>query len=287
MSFSVPDGEDSLVIGHVTDDTGHFDKPGQFAGPLAAVSGDDLISAALTAPHQRRLIDIGSFDRLHQPLHFCIVSDAKGVIFERVQLEKIEITSSFTPRVAFRGADGCSVTAGASVLAGEPFPVGGLLWDILSRGRGLALSGAALPALGGRSLRGLTASFALSACLSLSGAADFSVGLPFVVPSRAAVKSISFPAGMGSLMLGSVICFSSLPGCGVPPLVGAEASFSLGASPTAPPQGRKLSFPRWAFPPQGALLPWTHSLPREPPSWPCQANTALGDQLLQAQSLPA
>ncbi len=91
MSFSVPDGEDSLVIGHVTDDTGHFDKPGQFAGPLAAVSGDDLISAALTAPHQRRLIDIGSFDRLHQPLHFCIVSDAKGVIFERVQLEKIEI----------------------------------------------------------------------------------------------------------------------------------------------------------------------------------------------------
>ena len=84
-------GEDGLVIGHVADDTGHIGKPGQFAGPLAAVSGDDLISAALTGPHQRRLIDPGSLDRLHQPLHFRIVSDAKGVIFEWVQLRKIEI----------------------------------------------------------------------------------------------------------------------------------------------------------------------------------------------------
>ena len=233
MSFSVPDGEDSLVIGHVTDDTGHFDKPGQFAGPLAAVSGDDLISAALTAPHQRRLIDIGSFDRLHQPLHFCIVSDAKGVIFERVQLEKIEIDNLLFHATGGipRGGWLLGYSRGFR-LGGRTFPGRRLTLGHLSRGRGLALSGAALPALGGRSLRGLTASFALSACLSLSGAADFSVGLPFVVPSRAAVKSISFPAGMGSLMLGSVICFSSLPGCGVPPLVGAEASFSLGASPT-------------------------------------------------------
>lgn len=84
-------GEDGLVIGHVADDTGHIDKPSQFAGPLAAVSGDDLISAALTGTHQRRLIDSGSFNRLHQPLHFRIVPDAKGMIFERVQLGKIEI----------------------------------------------------------------------------------------------------------------------------------------------------------------------------------------------------
>ena len=55
-------GEDSLVIGHVADDTGHIDKPSQFAGPLAAVSGDDLISAALTGPHQCRLIDPGGLD---------------------------------------------------------------------------------------------------------------------------------------------------------------------------------------------------------------------------------
>ena len=83
--------EDGLVIGHIADDTGHIDKPSQFAGPLAAVSGDNLISAALTGPHQRRLIDSGSFNRLHQPLHFRIVPDAKGMIFERVQLGKIEI----------------------------------------------------------------------------------------------------------------------------------------------------------------------------------------------------
>ena len=84
-------GEDSLVIGHVADNTGHIDKPGQFAGPLATVSGDNLISAALTGPHQRRLINPSGLDRLHQSLHFRIVPDAKRMIFERVQLGKIEI----------------------------------------------------------------------------------------------------------------------------------------------------------------------------------------------------
>lgn len=34
---------------------------------------------------------MGVGDRLHQPLHFRIVPDAKGMIFERVQLGKIEI----------------------------------------------------------------------------------------------------------------------------------------------------------------------------------------------------
>lgn len=103
------------------------------------------------------------------------------------------------------------------------------LWDILSRGCGLALSGAVLSALGGRPLRGLAASFALSACLPLSWAAAFSVGLPFVAPSRAAVKSTTFPAGAGSPMPGIVVCFSSLPG-GVPSLDGAGVSLSLGTS---------------------------------------------------------
>ena len=55
------------------------------------MSGNDLISAALTGTHQRRLIDPSGLDRLHQPLHFRIVPDAKGVIFERMQLGKIEI----------------------------------------------------------------------------------------------------------------------------------------------------------------------------------------------------
>lgn len=57
--------------------------------------------------------------------------------------------SSFTPRAASRGAGGCSVAVGASALTGAPFPTGDLLWDILSRGCGLDLSGAALSALVG------------------------------------------------------------------------------------------------------------------------------------------
>ena len=100
---------------------------------------------------------------------------------------------------------------------------------ILSRGCGLALSGAALSALGGRPLRGLAASFTLSACLPLSGAATFSGGLLFAAPSRAAVKSTTFPAGAGSPMPGIVVCFSSLPGCGVPSSDGAGASLVFGA----------------------------------------------------------
>ena len=53
--------------------------------------GDDFISAALTEPHQHKLIAPDGLDRLNQPLHFRIVPDAKEVIFERVQLGKIEI----------------------------------------------------------------------------------------------------------------------------------------------------------------------------------------------------
>ena len=59
------------------------------------ITPSNLISAALTGPHQRRLIDPGGLDRLHQPLHFRIVPDAKGVIFERMQLGKIEIHDFF------------------------------------------------------------------------------------------------------------------------------------------------------------------------------------------------
>ena len=71
---------------------------------LAAVFGDGLISAALTGPHQRRLIDPGGHNRLYQPLHFHIFPDTIGVIFERMQLGKIEThISSFTPRTASRG----------------------------------------------------------------------------------------------------------------------------------------------------------------------------------------
>lgn len=39
-------------------------------------------------------------------------------------------------------------------------------------------------------------------------------GLPFVTPSRAAIKSITFPTDAGPPMPGIVVCFSSLPGLG-------------------------------------------------------------------------
>ena len=70
----------------------------------------------------------------------------------------------------------------------------------------LGLVGGRLVILTGRPLRGLAASFALSACLPLSWAAAFSVGLPFVAPSRVAIKSTTFPVGAGSPMPGIVTC---------------------------------------------------------------------------------
>ena len=38
--------ENSLVIRHIADDTGHIAIPGKLAGHLAAVARDDLIAAA-------------------------------------------------------------------------------------------------------------------------------------------------------------------------------------------------------------------------------------------------
>ena len=261
--------EDSLVIGHVADNTGHIDKPGQFSGTLAAVSSDDLISAALTGTHQCRLIDPGSLDRFYQPLHLRIVPDAKGMIFEWVHSEKLRYTiSSFTPRAASRGAGGCSAAAEVSALMGASFLVGGLFWDILSRGCGLTLWGAVLSALGERSLRGLVVSFALSARLPLSRAAVFSEGLLFVAPSRAAIKSTTFPVGAGSPTPGIVVCFSPLFG-GTPSLRWSGSIFVFG--------GLR----------RGVLPPWTHLLSQEPLPRPEWADPAPGEQLWLAPPFPA
>ena len=84
-------GEDGFIVRHVADDTRHIRKSGEFACPLAAVACDDLIAAILTGTHQRRLIDARRLDRLHKPLHFRIVPDTKGMIFERVQVRQVEI----------------------------------------------------------------------------------------------------------------------------------------------------------------------------------------------------
>ena len=84
-------GEDGFIVRHVADDTGHIRKSGKLACPLAAVACDDLIAAILTGTHQCRLIDARRLDRLHKPLHLRIVPNAKGMIFERVQVRQIEI----------------------------------------------------------------------------------------------------------------------------------------------------------------------------------------------------
>ena len=88
-------GKDGFIVRHVADDTRHIRKSGKLACPLAAVACDDLIAAILTGTHQRRLIDACRLDRLHKPLHFRIVPNTKGVIFERVQVRQVEIDDLF------------------------------------------------------------------------------------------------------------------------------------------------------------------------------------------------
>ena len=83
--------ENSLVIRHIADDTGHIAIPGKLAGHLAAVARDDLIAAALAGTHQRRLVDAAVADALHQRFHFRIVTDAERMILERVQVGKVKI----------------------------------------------------------------------------------------------------------------------------------------------------------------------------------------------------
>ena len=84
-------GEDGFIVRHVADDTRHIRKSGKLACPLAAVACDDLIAAILAGTHQRRLIDACRLDRLYKPLHFRIVPNTKGVIFERMQIGQVEI----------------------------------------------------------------------------------------------------------------------------------------------------------------------------------------------------
>lgn len=82
--------------------------------------------------------------------------------------------------MASRGAAGCSgaAGAGASCGLGAAFSGAALLWDILSRVGGLALSGAALSAFAGRPLLALAAALSFgSVVFCLGGALFFPVSL--------------------------------------------------------------------------------------------------------------
>ena len=116
------------------------------------------------------------------------------MIFERVQLGKIEIHD-----LLFHATGG--IPEGGRLFScsrglrhsRSAFPTVGLLRNILSRGCGLALSGAALSALVGE-IAGLAASFALSACCPYPGQQLFP-GLALRRPIPAAVKSTTFQRG--------------------------------------------------------------------------------------------
>ncbi len=232
-------GEDGLVIRHFADDTGHIGKSGQLAGPLAAVSGDDLIAAALTGTHQRRLINASRLDRLHQPLHFRIVTDAKGVVLEWVQLRKIEIYD-----LLFFGSGSVTGLGGLLWLGrsgGLLLGGGALLWDILSRLgfsalvgvalsflAGSALLGAALSALDGRPRRGCSGFL----CSLSGGSTSFAGGVALPVSSRAAAKSTTLP--------GVEACCSGLSGSGCSGIVTPGNS---GASGMASPISKRAACP--------------------------------------------
>ena len=87
--------EDGFIVRHVADDTRHIHKSGKLACPLAAVASDDLIAAILTGTNKGGLVHTAGLDRLHKSLHLCIVPDAKGMIFERVQIGQVEIDDLF------------------------------------------------------------------------------------------------------------------------------------------------------------------------------------------------
>ena len=156
--------EDGLVIGHVTDDTGHIHKSGQFTCPLAAVARDDLIPAVLSGTHQCGLVYTACSDRLHKALHLGIVTDTKGMIFERAQLGQIEVDNflffcagSVTGRGGLfrRGRGGSLLQIGRGIFRG-----GLTLGHFVSRGR-LGLVGGRLVSLCRAALAGLGRCFVL------------------------------------------------------------------------------------------------------------------------------
>ena len=144
--------ENSLIIRHIADDTGHIAIPCKLAGHLTTVARDDLIAAALAGTHQRRLVDTAVADALHQRFHFRIVTDAERMILEWVQVGKVKIddflffgAGSVTGRRRhFRGRGRCLFLGGRmgfaslgrlGLLRGRFFRFGWL--DLIGRGSAL------------------------------------------------------------------------------------------------------------------------------------------------------
>lgn len=119
--------------------------------PLLTPTGcANVLSAAFTGLNQCRLIDFSGFHRLHQSMPFRIIPDIEGVILNGGNSERLRYRiSSFTPRAASRGTGSCSGVPTASSWEGELYLADFLIWNVLSRDCGFALSGAASSALEG------------------------------------------------------------------------------------------------------------------------------------------
>ena len=146
-------GEDGFIVRHVADDTRHIRKSGKLACPLAAVACDNFIAAILAGTNKGGLIDACRLDRLHKPLHLCIVPDSKGMIFERVQLCQIEIddllflgTGSITGRRRLRRD--LRTSGSAALIHGRLLRRGLALGLFVPRFGRLCLIGSSLVSLG-------------------------------------------------------------------------------------------------------------------------------------------
>ena len=86
---------DGLFVCQVTDDTRHIHEARKFAGLLAAVARHDFIPAVLTGTDDSRLGHALIPDAGHHSLHFLVITDLEGVIFEGVELGQLDINNLF------------------------------------------------------------------------------------------------------------------------------------------------------------------------------------------------
>ena len=86
---------DGLFVCQVTDDTRHIHEARKFAGLLAAVARHDFIPAVLTGTDDGRLGHALIPDAGHHSLHFLVITDLEGMIFEGVEFGQLDINNLF------------------------------------------------------------------------------------------------------------------------------------------------------------------------------------------------
>ena len=121
LEVIVRHGDNGLIIGHLPDDTGHIEVPGQFAGLVPTVARDNLIAAIGMGR-----TSAGWFTRpvLTLSTRACISTSSrtpKGLSGEGRSSDRlIYSTFSSTPLEASRGSGGSTVGAGGFSAVGPP-----------------------------------------------------------------------------------------------------------------------------------------------------------------------